>query len=29
MEFEPEAYEVVDAINWSEQILDFVCAKCI
>ena len=29
IEFEPEAYEVADAINWSEQILDFVRAKCI
>lgn len=29
IEFEPEAIEVEDAINWSEQILDFVRSKCI
>ena len=29
VEFEPEAQEVADAIGWSEQILDFVAAKCI
>lgn len=29
IEFEPDATEVVDAINWAEQILDFVRIKCI
>ena len=29
IEFEPEATEVVNAINWSEQILDFVKTKCV
>ena len=29
IEFEPEETEVIDAIDWSEQILDFVKAKCI
>ena len=29
IEFEPEDYEVADAINWSEQILDFVKIKCV
>jgi HEPN domain-containing protein len=29
IEFEPEETEVVDAISWSEQILDFVKANCI
>ena len=28
-EFEPEAYEVAEAINWSEQILDFVKILCV
>ncbi len=29
IEFEPDEREVVDAINWSEQILEFVKTKCI
>jgi HEPN domain-containing protein len=29
VEFEPEETEVVEAIEWSEQILDFVKNKCI
>ena len=29
VEFEPEAQEVADAIGWSEQIFDFVKAKCV
>lgn len=29
IEFEPEAIEVVNAISWSEQILDFVKTKCV
>lgn len=29
VEFEPEEKEVVEAIEWSEQILDFVKNKCI
>jgi HEPN domain-containing protein len=29
IEFEPDATEVQDAINWSEQIYDFVKAKCV
>ena len=29
IEFEPEETEVAEAINWSEQILDFVKTKCI
>ena len=29
IEFEPEEAEVLDAIDWSEQILDFVKTKCI
>ena len=29
IEFEPDEPEVVDAINWSEQILEFVKTKCI
>ena len=29
VEFEPEASEVADAINWSEQILDFVKTLCV
>jgi HEPN domain-containing protein len=29
IEFEPDATEVQDAIDWSEQILDFVKTKCI
>jgi HEPN domain-containing protein len=29
IEFEPDTTEVVDAINWSEQILDFVKTKCV
>ena len=28
VEFEPEASEVADAIDWSKQILDFVKALC-
>ena len=29
VEFEPEEKEVVEAIEWSEQILDFIKNKCI
>jgi HEPN domain-containing protein len=29
IEFEPDATEVGDAINWTEQILNFVKLKCI
>ena len=29
VEFEPNAYEVADAIDWSERILNFVVAKCV
>ena len=29
IEFEPEEIEVIDAIDWSKQILDFVKSKCI
>ena len=29
IEFEPEEAEVAEAINWSEQILDFVKTKCV
>lgn len=29
IEFEPETAEVADAIQWSEQILNFVKTKCI
>ena len=29
VEFEPDANEVAAAINWSEQILDFVKSKCV
>ena len=29
IEFEPEEMEVIDAIDWSKQILDFVKSKCI
>lgn len=29
VEFEPEETEVVEAIEWSEQILNFVKTKCI
>lgn len=29
IEFEPDATEVQDAINWSEQIFDFVKTKCV
>ncbi len=29
IEFEPDATEVEDAVNWAEQILDFVTTKCI
>ena len=29
VEFEPEETEVVEAIEWSEQVLDFVKNKCI
>jgi HEPN domain-containing protein len=29
IEFEPDAVEVEEAINWSEQILDFVKIKCV
>ena len=29
VEFEPEASEVADAIDWSEQILNFVKTLCV
>ena len=29
IEFEPDETEVVDAIEWSKQVLDFVIFKCI
>jgi HEPN domain-containing protein len=29
VEFEPEETEVIDAFNWSKQILDFVITKCV
>lgn len=29
IEFEPDETEVVDAIEWSKQVLDFVLSKCI
>ena len=29
IEFEPDAAEVQDAIDWAEQILDFVNTKCV
>jgi HEPN domain-containing protein len=29
IEFEPEESEVIDAIGWSNQILDFVKHRCI
>jgi HEPN domain-containing protein len=29
IEFEPEESEVIEAIDWSKQILDFVKTKCI
>jgi HEPN domain-containing protein len=29
VEFEPEETEVIDAFNWSKQILDFVKTKCV
>jgi HEPN domain-containing protein len=29
VEFEPEETEVIEAIEWSEQILDFVKSKCV
>jgi HEPN domain-containing protein len=29
VEFEPEETEVIEAIEWSKQILDFVKSKCI
>jgi HEPN domain-containing protein len=29
VEFEPDATEVEDAINWAEQILNFVEIKCV
>jgi HEPN domain-containing protein len=29
VEFEPEETEVIQAIDWSEQILDFVKNKCV
>ena len=29
VEFEPEATEVADAIDWSEQILNFVKTLCV
>jgi HEPN domain-containing protein len=29
IEFEPDTMEVQDAINWAEQILNFVETKCV
>ena len=29
VEFEPDEMEVIDAIDWSEKILEFVKTKCV